>query len=55
MLCALQSRGAVAAGSGAGATLSDPLLDRMVGHWTMTGTLLGKATRPAWACFMPRG
>jgi hypothetical protein len=27
---------------GANAMFADPLLDKMVGHWTMTGTLLGR-------------
>ena len=30
---------------GAGTVLADPLLERMVGHWTVTGTLAGRPTR----------
>jgi hypothetical protein len=29
---------------GANAVLADPLLDKMVGHWTMNGTLMGRPT-----------
>jgi len=30
---------------GAGVTLNDPLLDKLVGHWSMTGTLAGRAVK----------
>ena len=29
---------------GANAVLADPLLDKMVGHWTMNGKLMGRPT-----------
>src|SRR5260370_38297857 len=29
---------------GANAVLADPLLDKMVGHWRMSGTLMGRPT-----------
>jgi hypothetical protein len=29
---------------GAKAVLADPLLDKMVGHWTMNGKLMGQPT-----------
>ncbi len=29
---------------GANAVLADPLLDKMVGHWAMNGTLMGRPT-----------
>jgi Protein of unknown function (DUF1579) len=38
LLAAAPGRAAL---DGAGIAMSDPLLDKMVGHWTMTGTLLG--------------
>jgi hypothetical protein len=32
--------------NGANAIFADPLLDKMVGHWTMNGELMGRPTMP---------